>query len=145
MEKKTAAFLANLFILPPSVAEVGNYLENTAESEQTYFSKPWNNLFRGFTGGGLILMLVILGMTLSGYQVQSQSIESARIIILFLLTTFLQTIGLFIFISLPWQRYVIPLVPLISLWAGLGLGYTLNTFIKRINENWGNSNVAPMM
>jgi hypothetical protein len=120
--KRVVALLANLYILSPSVADVGNYLDYTAEREERYFSYFGHNLFRGFISGGLMLVLTIYGMITAGLHLSTQSSEIKRITILILLATFFQTLGLLIFIPLPTQRYVIPLVPLACIWIGFSVG-----------------------
>ena len=132
--KKSVALIANLFILPPSVADVGNYIDNTTDSEELYLSNPLNNLFRGFIGGGISMILTLLGITLAGNQILALSPNKRKIIILFLLATVIQTFGLIIFVPIPWQRYVIPLVPFICIWAGYGLGYTITLLSNTLSN-----------
>jgi hypothetical protein len=128
---RTAAIFANLYIMPPSVAEVGNYLNNTAESEQNYLSNPINTLFRGILGGALLMLLTLLGIILAGIQSQKSLSNQKKIITLLLFATVLQFFGLVIFVPLPWQRYVIPLVPFICLWAALGIGISIDVIFDQ--------------
>jgi 4-amino-4-deoxy-L-arabinose transferase-like glycosyltransferase len=132
--KRTAALIANLFILPPSVADVGNYTENTASSELKYLSNPLNNLLRGTLGGGIVMLLTLFGISLAGIHTRTLSSNNKKTMILLLLATILQGFGLLIFVPLPWQRYVIPLVPFISLWAACGLGYLINASSDQIQK-----------
>jgi len=140
--KKTVAQIANLFILPPSVADVGNYIDNTKDSEEVYLSNPMNTLLRGLIGGGFSMVLTLLGITLAGIQIPGLSPQKRKVPILFLLATGIQICGLIIFVPLPWQRYVIPLVPFVCIWAGNGLGCTIalitNTLSNlNFNQNRG--------
>jgi len=120
------ALLANLFILRPSVADIGNYLTDTIVSERIYFSYPTNNLFRGFIGGGIMMTLTIVGLIFANFKALSSNAPLSRLIYLFILAFIFQLIGLLFFIPLPWQRYVIPLVPFVCLWTGLGIAEFTN-------------------
>jgi hypothetical protein len=50
---------------------------------------------------------------------------------LILLATACQFIGLMFFVPLAWQRYVIPLVPMVSLWAAYPWGDILYRFSRK--------------
>jgi len=131
---RTLALFANLYIMPPSIAEVGNYLENTAASEQNYSSNPINTLFRGFWGGALLMTLTLLGIILAGIQSQKSLSHQKKIITLLLFATVLQFFGLIMYVPLPWQRYVIPLVPFICLWVALGIKFSINIIFDQYLE-----------
>lgn len=122
---RAAMLVANLTILPPAFAEVGNYLSETAGQEQAYLAIFGHNLLRGWVGGGILLSLTLLGLVgIVSRIISSQSSQvnlNRRNELLLLLTGLFQTVGLVVAVPLPWQRYCLPLVPLICLLAALGL------------------------
>jgi 4-amino-4-deoxy-L-arabinose transferase-like glycosyltransferase len=138
--KRVFALAANLYLLPPSIADVGNYLNQTSASEKTYFSNPFNNLFRGLIGGGIMMTLTLFGIMLSGLKIYTQPHGIKRIIILYLLVTIAIFVGLLVLIPLPWQRYVIPVIPLVCLYIGYGLASLLNFIRNRMSLTRLNNN-----
>ncbi len=138
--KRAFALAANLYLLPPSIADVGNYLNQTSASEKLYLSNPFNILFRGLIGGGIMMTLTLFGLILTGLKFSTQPHGIKRIIILYLLATVAIFVGLLVIIPLPWQRYVIPIVPLVCLWIGYGLASLIilirnRMSLTRLNKN----------
>jgi len=111
----------NLFISPPIPAEVGNFLTATFPSAQRYFSifpHLWGrSLFAGSLQITIILgSIYVLFKRYSHYDSRLQR----KLLLLSLSTLFLIIIILFT-PPIPWQRYVIPLLPLAAFWLGYGL------------------------
>ena len=123
---RAAILAANLSIAPLAFYEIGNYREQTAASEQAYLSNPLHSLQRGLVGGALFLVLAVMGTIAAGWQLRKSTPQKRRMLVLILLAGLLQCAGLLLWVPLPWQRYVIPLVPMACLWAGYGLGYRFN-------------------
>jgi 4-amino-4-deoxy-L-arabinose transferase-like glycosyltransferase len=114
---RLAALIANLYIVPPAFAETGNYLQQTGPSEIAYLAIPGHNLLRGFLGGGILFGLTLGGVIVAGLRLRSVNKDQRRAISIVLLTTFALGCGIFWLIPLPWQRYVMPLVPFVCLWS----------------------------
>jgi hypothetical protein len=112
--------IMNLYITPPRIADVGNYLEVTREASRAYFANPLHNLFRGLVPGSLMLSFTALGV----YQVSKALLKDRfaqpgpSVLLLGLIA---QAAGLVIFIPLPWQRYAAPLLPYAVLLIAAGL------------------------
>lgn len=123
---RLVALLANLYLLPPSFYEVGNYQDQTADAEEVYLAVPGHNLLRGLVGGGVFFVLTILGIILSAFRLKKCSAERRRQLVLLLLATGMLLVGFLITVPLPWQRYVIPLVPLVCLWSASSVGIKLD-------------------
>jgi hypothetical protein len=121
--KRGAVLLANLYLVPPSFAEVGNYLPYTATSEATYLNVPGHNLFRNLPGAGALAVLTIFGAVVAVIQIKSQTPPKRRALILTLLASVSQIVAIILLIPLPWQRYVIPLVPFNCLWSSYAIGH----------------------
>ena len=117
---RAAAGIANSFILPPAFEDVGNYSQQLASSELAYLRVPWDNLFRGPVAGAILLILAATGLVLYIVKlVPSKAVAWRWAIFL----AFLMEGGLLILtLSLPYQRYWMPLVPFTCLWSGLAAG-----------------------
>ena len=124
--KRAAVLLANLYLAPPLFAEVGNYLPFTATAEVTYLNVPGHNLLRNLAGAGALIVLTIFGVLVAVIQMKSQTPTKRRALILTLLGSLSQIASVIIFIPLPWQRYVIPLVPFTCLWSAYAIGHWLD-------------------
>jgi hypothetical protein len=139
---RAVALLANLYITLPSFAEVSNYLEQTAATEQAYMAVPGHNLLRGMAGGGVMLVTTLFGVIVAclrllrrnATQIQTNSqvnpYGQKRTLTLLLLATICQAATLILFIPLPWQRYVIPLVPFTGLWSSYAIGLFLERKVR---------------
>jgi 4-amino-4-deoxy-L-arabinose transferase-like glycosyltransferase len=119
--ERLVAILANLYATPPMFYEVGNYIEITQAAEVEYLKNPGHDLFRGLVGGGIMLFITLFGVATSLFKLRSPNGNKRRAITLLSLASAAQFSALLLAVPLPWQRYVIPLVPFMALWAGTGL------------------------
>jgi 4-amino-4-deoxy-L-arabinose transferase-like glycosyltransferase len=126
---KVASLIGALFFAPPAVADVANYIKDTASAETNYFAFPLNNLGFGFSGGGLALILTLIGFVLLLYRIIKQQEFTGKPLIL--LVAFLcSLIAVFLFTPLPFQRYYLLVLPFNLIWIALALTAPLN-FIKK--------------
>jgi len=117
--------LAQLYFAPPAIWDVGNYTDTLERRADRYLSNPLNKLLRSFIGGGVLLTLTLLGIVLA--LVGIIRLPEQRRSLLLILTGFGLQLGFQIgFVTLPFQRYVIPLLP----WTGLLMGYALARAIQ---------------
>ncbi len=123
--ERVTALLAHLYLAPPMFYEVGNYRAETAAAEVVYLSIPTHRLFRSPLGAGMMLALTILGLLAAGFTDPRADSLQRRYILLLLLANLCLFAGLVAVIPLAWQRYTIPLVPFVCLWAGFGLFWAL--------------------
>ncbi len=116
--KRLIALTGNLFILPPQFAEVGNYAAETAAAEAAYLSNPLHSLGHGLWGGGFFLTLTLIGAGRGLRRLLRRRGEAAEqeALRLLLAAALFQGGALLLLIALPWQRYVIPLLPMTVLW-----------------------------
>jgi 4-amino-4-deoxy-L-arabinose transferase-like glycosyltransferase len=119
--ERVVAVLANLYATPPMFYEIGNYIEETQSAEMEYLKIPGHNLFRGLAGGGIMLFITLFGVAACPIGLRNENAGKRRLVILLILASAAQVGALLLAVPLPWQRYVIPLVPFAALWAGLGL------------------------
>lgn len=127
------SLLANLYLRPPAFYEVGNYSANTAIAQERYLETAGHHLLRNPLGAGFSLFLTLLGLirSLKNYSLLS-SVQKADYVF-FWLAGFSLFLGTLIMVPLPWQRYVIPLVPFTCLWMAYGL--TKSNWLIRQNNS----------
>ena len=125
--RRLAALLANLYFAPPSFAEAGNYTEQTRASEGAYLANPGHNILRGLLSGAVMFALNLLGVALALLRLSRVNPSERRVIALILMASLSMALGLFWLAPLPWQRYVMPLVPISCIWSA----YAVSSFGKR--------------
>lgn len=128
--QRLAGWLVFLYISPPATADVANYLLDTQKKEEAYFVNPLNNVFRGIVGGVVLLTLSLLGFALAAFQIWSDHPKRKQYGLL-MLATIIAFLSLGIFIPLPFQRYVIMVIPFANLW----IVYLLVEFAAKLNKN----------
>ncbi len=126
---RIAGLLAHLFLTPLQFAEAGNYLRETAAAEAAYLQVPGNTLLRGFVGGSLLFGLGLLGGIVTVRRDWPAGAGRRRATALAVLVTVVQAVALAVAVPLAFQRYSLPLVPLVCLWAGRGIT-SLIDFVK---------------
>jgi len=114
---RIANLIAHGFFTSPMIAESRNYLQATRAAELAYFAEPLHTLFRSVLFGAINLILTLTGSILALLKtIRDPQTREKR-------TAWMLAAGLFIILGLvwmvplPWQRYVIPLVPLNCLFA----------------------------
>ncbi len=126
--KAAFSMLVNLFIVPPSIAETGNYLDQTQASAGAYLANPLHQLFRSVIGGGLLLTLCLVGYAFAIRAILKPGSPQRGPIALIGLTGLLLFLALSLTITLPFQRYVVPLVPFVALFEAYGLDQVVEVF-----------------
>ena len=111
------SLMANLFILPPAFAEVNQYHAYTETAELAYLATPGYNLLRSIGGAGVMLGLFLLGSALAVVDFRYKNKDQRRVLALVGLATISQAVMLIWAVPLTWQRYVIPLAPMVCLWS----------------------------
>ncbi len=128
------ALIANVFILPPSVEDVGNYIQQTSASKTAYFNIPGVDLFRGLAGGGAILFLALTGVVISFMQLLHLKNRANNNLILFFAGFILEAGLLLVTIPLPYQRYWMPLIPFLCFCTALPLSQAGLALLKVIKK-----------
>lgn len=128
--QRLTGWLVYLYISEPAVADVANYVNDTREAEQNYFANPLHGLLRGIIGGMAMLILSLLGFALAGFQTIRQ-IQARSPLILILLASLLAFLSLIFLIPLPFQRYVIFLIPFTNFW----IAYLIVSCVQWLRKN----------
>jgi hypothetical protein len=118
---RIAGLLAHLYFSPLQFAEAGNYLRETAAAETAYLAVPGNAMMRGILSGAPLLVMTLVGMIVATRSDWSAGDAPRRVVALALLATGVQAVALAAAVPLAFQRYSLPLVPLVCLWAGRGV------------------------
>jgi len=114
--QRLGAMIGHLFMSDPQFAEAGNYQLNTQPDEEKYMSSVLHTLFRGWFGGGILLLLTLMGCVHLGIEIKNGGWRRQRKMLLLLVGSLAQTVALLFANPLPIQRYYVPLIPFICLW-----------------------------
>ena len=132
--QRLVGLIANLYIQPPQIAEAENYSRETIEAARAYFSNPLHTLLRGFVGGALMAALTVFGFLLLLRQsMMKNSPNCRRAAVLLCIGGALQFVSLLVAVPLPFQRYVVPLIPFTCLYIAFGVIQPLLTKSARIS------------
>jgi len=125
--QRIIGIVANLFFTAPAPLDTANYQIELSVQVNKYSSIPINNFMRNFFGGSILLIFSITGM----YSVLRGLIRNQkREEILILLAGVLQFILLVFTVPIPFQRYVMPLVPIVVFFFAIGLSNLINLFLQ---------------
>jgi 4-amino-4-deoxy-L-arabinose transferase-like glycosyltransferase len=132
--QKLAGLIGNLFITAPAIQDVGNYTNELQAASQVYLAKTLHSLFRGFMGGGVFLAFGLMGVFLLKKHLDDSTTEKRNKIWIFVAASTLQLIVNLTQFSLPFQRYVITLVPYTCIWCSLGVTALIRAFFSLIPD-----------
>lgn len=124
-------FFIHVFFSRPATADVANYVQDMQSEEATYFANPFHSLMRNLKGGAMLAFLTLFGFALAAVRTGELSTQKKRSMGLLWAATLLQLAGLIAFVPLPFQRYVLPLLPFQCLWAARGIEGVVD-FIRAI-------------
>lgn len=128
---RLAAFIGQVFISPAQFEEAANYKANLADQVAAYQRVAAHNWMRGWAIGGLLLGLTLSGAIGAAIELRRLSGQPRRASFLMLLTTGAMTLALLIAVPFPFQRYYLPVLPLVCIWPGHALS-KLFALIKRL-------------
>ena len=126
--QRVAALFYNLYLAEPMFAEVGNYQAQTKAMEETYLIIPIQNLFRHPISAGILLTLSLFGFSIGLLRIIKHRNKQSRHLLLLFLATISQGAAIIWFIPLPWQRYLMPLIPFACLWMAFGAAQIIHLF-----------------
>jgi len=123
---KAGYLLAHSFITPPMIAESGNYLQVTHAAETAYFANPLHNLFRSMFYGAIFLILTLTGGIMATLEtIRAKTSISNRAGWVIAAGLFLAS-SLIVMVPVPWQRYVIPIIPFSCIFAAWPIKAVIN-------------------
>lgn len=118
---RVATMLAQLYFSIPAVADVATYVRSTQAASDLYFSNPLHLLFRGFPAGIIFLTLSLFGLLLILHRIWKAGRPLASPLFWLIFTFAGLTGGLLVAVSLPYQRYSLPVLPAALVTAAWGL------------------------
>lgn len=143
--ERAAVLLAQLFITPTMFSEVGNYRSDTSQSETIYLQLSGHQLWRKPVAGGALLGLTLLGVIAALRASFSPNTSRRRILFLYIISFGALATGLILIVPLPWQRYVVPLIPLVSIFIGYGLVWGIKTSRKIFSHGMLSSRLSQIL
>jgi hypothetical protein len=132
--QRSAAWLVHLFFSPPATADVGNYLDATRSADLAYLSNPLHQLFRGLVQGGVLFFLSILGcLTAIPPAVHHRDGRTLSLAVFFL-AGLASVLSIILLLPVPFQRYILPVVPITCIWAAIGLSQAGSALFRYIRS-----------
>jgi hypothetical protein len=123
--KRLAGLITHSFLSYPAALDVGNYREELSIAIDTYTASFGTRILRGLTGGLVTLALTLFSSLLMLVRVIKKKpiYSSFRFIVLTGFGIFVAAMT--VTISLPFQRYMLPLLPFICLISAWGISQVL--------------------
>jgi hypothetical protein len=121
LPSKVLSTVSQLYILPPILEETGNYLADTNSTALVYFSSPLHSWGRGLIFGSIFISLSLSGFLIAINRYPKTNKHQKTAGLFFLMTTIILFGAISFYIPLPWQRYLVPLLPFTALWIGYSL------------------------
>jgi hypothetical protein len=123
---RIANLINHLFFSQPAALDIGNYLQELKPSIDDYLASPGTSLMRGLYGGFVLLVLTLFGIILMLVKLFLYRNNSNRFWMVFLLGFVFFFAAMVAAISLPFQRYVIPLLPFVYLFIAFGISQMIS-------------------
>jgi 4-amino-4-deoxy-L-arabinose transferase-like glycosyltransferase len=128
--KRVGSIITNLYLTPPAFHDVGNYIENTISTELRYQAFFPQNLFRGYLWGSFMLVLSAMGFIFGFIHTLRFSRPRRELLLILVVGSTFQFIFLLWAFSIPFQRYVIPLIPYSIIW----IAYAINELVDLLER-----------
>ena len=126
--------IVHLFLTPPAIEDVANYQEQILQSSATYINNPLNNYYRGPIWGSALLILSVFGFLVGCRDAIQGNTAANKHLIILLLATALQFAAIAYLITLPFQRYVLPLIPYTCIWQAYGISTVFSTLQSNVSQ-----------
>lgn len=114
---RLASLLGQVFFSSPQFSEAANYRAAIADQVSAYLRLPGQNWLRGWLAGGVLLMLTLYGALMAVVSLRRLSAGKRRDFSLLLLATAATAAALLVGVPFPFQRYYLPMLPFVALWA----------------------------
>jgi 4-amino-4-deoxy-L-arabinose transferase-like glycosyltransferase len=111
----------NLYFREPSAYEITSYLDGIRLPLKRYFENSLHSWSHGLAFGVILLALTFGGMYTALKSYPDYGKHQKKLVLLPLLATASLLITTVFIPLVPWQRYIIPLVPLVANWIGFSI------------------------
>ncbi len=134
--ERVVGMLAELFLTPPAIYDVGNYVANTAPSETAYRGIPGHLLTANWIWSGVSLILILFGGITALWKIGrwKSSAPADKNIFLLGAATLCQFLALILSVPIPYQRYYLPMLPFFCLWSAYGLSILIQPLGLKLRE-----------
>jgi hypothetical protein len=124
-EERIRQIIMQPFMAAPAHYEVAGWADAVAITEEInrYMASPLSGLQFGPLFGGVLTLFVLVGLVALGRRGWTFRLG--------IFVWLLLTLALLMVNPLPWQRYYLPLIPLTTLLAGIGIYRVLALFVHR--------------
>ena len=132
------AMLYHVYFAPPAFWDVSNYAAQTRPAELAYLAVPlqagWHttSLAVNLVAGSLVLALSLAGVAFGGLAMVRRPNERRNPGLIVLVAWSACTVVGLLSINIDWQRYYLPLVPIVCLWAAYGLVSICRPLVKGV-------------
>lgn len=127
---RAAAMLDIAFFDQPRFMDTDSYSADVAPFVDKYQASFWHSVLRGRIWSLIAAALAAIGLVALVWRFRE--LESAIFLLYLLLTASFLIVG----IPLRWQRYFIPIVPIINILTALGLGYIIRKMRYKLQSDW---------
>jgi hypothetical protein len=125
---RTVAMMYESFFAPPAFWDVINYAAITKTSEDAYRTSVWGGIPSLPLLQAVWCLLVLVGLAAGLVRWRNRGMDGPALI---LWIWFLTTVGGILWaVPILWQRYYLPLIPVLSVWAGIGMAWFVNGMQK---------------
>jgi 4-amino-4-deoxy-L-arabinose transferase-like glycosyltransferase len=125
---RLAAVVYEPFLAPLSFWDIPNYAKTTAAAESAYLSNPLFSLTAGGLVPALWLILIVVGMAVGIANLAKPEFRGRSAI---LWVWFLGVLGgILLEIPILWQRYYLPLIPVLAVWGGVGVSVIIRRLVR---------------
>jgi 4-amino-4-deoxy-L-arabinose transferase-like glycosyltransferase len=144
------AMLYHVYFAPPAFWDVPNYVRQTGAAEVSYLALPlqagWHTTSLSFNliAGGMLLALTLAGIGFSLHDLAAYYLRAATLLtaaerqtLIVLLAWSGATVAGLLPINIAWQRYYLPLMPIVCLWAAYGMLRMLRPFARSAGNSGG--------
>jgi len=134
LPQRLFAMLYHVYFAPPAFWDIPNYAPQTAAAERRYLAVPlqvgWHTPSLSFNliAGGIVLTLTLAGVVFCLHDLAAHRLrpagkptEADPNALSMLLVWSAATVSGLLLINIAWQRYYLPLLPIVCLWAAYGL------------------------
>lgn len=135
-DKRVLAMLAQIYILPPSFEEVGNYTLQISSQAENYLQIPGTALFRGILWGGIFFTLTLFGLCVSGLRMRGLIPRQKIQFSLLFIATAAQVITILITVPFGYQRYYVPIIPWVVMWISITLWFWISNIQKIVQKKY---------
>ncbi len=127
LDKRFLVLIANLFIQPPYFYEVGNYAADLQVQIDAYIRHPYHRVCRDLFCGGFSFALASFGFLMANPQMHH--INKRAYLLRLWWSTFAMAVFILATIPLPWQRYVLPMIPFAIIWMAYGAEHIIRAVL----------------